>query len=125
MLPALIATDVDGTLLDGDERVTPRTRAAVRAAVDAGAQFVLATGRPPRWIAPVVDALGLAPMSVCANGAVIYDPSTDRILSARTLSPEQLAVLAEMAMRVIPGAGLAVETWSLIAASRGLWTMTS
>ncbi|MDT5324010.1 MAG: hypothetical protein QOF25_1162 [Mycobacterium sp.] len=109
MLPALIATDVDGTLLDGDERVTPRTRAAVRAAVDAGAQFVLATGRPPRWIAPVVDALGLAPMSVCANGAVIYDPSTDRILSARTLSPEQLAVLAEMAMRVIPGAGLAVE----------------
>jgi Cof subfamily protein (haloacid dehalogenase superfamily) len=109
MLPSMIATDVDGTLLDADERVTPRTRAVVRAAVDAGAQFVLATGRPPRWIAPIVDALGLAPMSVCANGAVIYDPSTDRILSARTLSPEQLAVLAEMALRVIPGAGLAVE----------------
>jgi Cof subfamily protein (haloacid dehalogenase superfamily) len=109
MLPAMIATDVDGTLLDADERVTPRTRAVVRAAVDAGAQFVLATGRPPRWISPIVDALGLAPMSVCANGAVIYDPSTDRIVSARTLSPEQLAVLAEMAVRVIPGAGLAVE----------------
>jgi Cof subfamily protein (haloacid dehalogenase superfamily) len=109
MLPLMIATDVDGTLLDEGERVTPRTRAVVRAAVDAGAQFVLATGRPPRWIAPIVDALGLAPMSVCANGAVIYDPSTDRILSARTLSAQQLAVLAEMALRVIPGAGLAVE----------------
>jgi Cof subfamily protein (haloacid dehalogenase superfamily) len=109
MLPLMIATDVDGTLLDGDERVTPRTRAVVRAAVDAGAQFVLATGRPPRWIGPIVDALGLAPMSVCANGAVIYDPATDRIISARTLSAEQLAVLAEMALRVIPGAGLAVE----------------
>ncbi len=70
---------------------------------------MLATGRPPRWVAPVVDALGLAPMAVCANGAVIYDPSTDRILSARTLSPELLAELAEMALRVIPGAGLAVE----------------
>jgi Cof subfamily protein (haloacid dehalogenase superfamily) len=109
MLPTMIATDVDGTLLDADERVTPRTRAVVRAAVDAGVRFVLATGRPPRWIAPIVDALGIAPMSVCANGAVIYDPSTDRILSARTLSPEQLATLAEMALRVIPGAGLAVE----------------
>jgi Cof subfamily protein (haloacid dehalogenase superfamily) len=109
MLPLMIATDVDGTLLNGEERVTPRTRAVVRAAVDAGAQFVLATGRPPRWIGPIVDALGLAPMSVCANGAVIYDPSTDRILSARTLSAEQLAVLAEIALRVIPGAGLAVE----------------
>ena len=49
-LPALIACDVDGTLFDDDERITPRTRDAVRAAVDAGAQFVLATGRPPRWI---------------------------------------------------------------------------
>ncbi|WP_344126005.1 HAD hydrolase family protein, partial [Mycolicibacterium murale] len=29
--PALIATDVDGTLLDDHERVSPRTRAAVRA----------------------------------------------------------------------------------------------
>jgi Cof subfamily protein (haloacid dehalogenase superfamily) len=109
VLPSLIASDVDGTLLDDLERVTPRTRAAVRAAVDAGVQFVLATGRPPRWIAPVVDALGIAPMAVCANGAVIYDSATDRILSARTLSPELLAELAEVATRVIPGAGLAVE----------------
>jgi Cof subfamily protein (haloacid dehalogenase superfamily) len=109
VLPLLIASDVDGTLLDEHERVTPRTRAAVRAAVDSGVQFVLATGRPPRWIAPVVDALGLTPMAVCANGAVIYDSATDRILSARTLSPEVLAELAEVATRVIPGAGLAVE----------------
>ncbi|MGU3654229.1 HAD family hydrolase [Mycolicibacterium sp. A43C] len=109
MLPALIATDVDGTLLDQHERVTPRTAAAVRAAVDAGVRFVLATGRPPRWIPPVVEQLGFAPMSVCANGSVIYDPATDRILSARTLSVEALARLADIAARVIPGAGLAVE----------------
>lgn len=109
MLPALIATDVDGTLLDQHERVTPRTAAAVRAAVDAGVQFVLATGRPPRWIPPVVEQLGFAPIAVCANGAVIYDPATDRIVSARTLSVEALARLADIAARVIPGAGLAVE----------------
>ncbi|MGW4099208.1 MULTISPECIES: HAD family hydrolase [unclassified Mycobacterium] len=107
--PGLIATDVDGTLLDEDEKVTPRTRAAVQAAVEAGATFVLATGRPPRWVAPVVDGLGLAPMAVCANGAVIYDPATDRIVSARTLSSDVLGELAEIATRVIPGAGLAVE----------------
>jgi Cof subfamily protein (haloacid dehalogenase superfamily) len=108
-LPALIASDVDGTLLDDDENISPRTRSAIRAAVDAGTRFVLATGRPPRWVHPVVDALGFAPMAVCANGAVIYDPATDRILSARTLSSDQLGELAEIATRVIPGAGLAVE----------------
>jgi Cof subfamily protein (haloacid dehalogenase superfamily) len=107
--PDLIASDVDGTLLDDDEKITARTREAVQAAVDGGAQFVLATGRPPRWVRPVVDALGFAPMAVCANGAVIYDPSTDRIVSSRTLSADMLGELAEIATRVIPGAGLAVE----------------
>ncbi len=109
MTPDLIASDVDGTLLDDDEKITARTREAVQATVDAGAQFVLATGRPPRWVKPVVDALGFAPMAVCANGAVIYDPSTDRIVSARTLSADMLGELAEIATRVIPGSGLAVE----------------
>ncbi|WP_431238344.1 HAD family hydrolase [Mycolicibacterium aichiense] len=109
MLPAMIATDVDGTLLDEDEHVTARTRSAVRAAVAAGVTFVLATGRPPRWVPPVVEELGFAPMAVCANGAVIYDPDQDRIISARTLSVEVLTELADIATRVIPGVGLAVE----------------
>jgi Cof subfamily protein (haloacid dehalogenase superfamily) len=108
-LPALIACDVDGTLVADDEKITPRTRNAVRLAVDAGVQFVLATGRPPRWVRPVVDQLGFAPMAVCANGAVIYNPATDQVVSARTLSVELLGQLAELATRVIPGAGLAVE----------------
>ncbi|HET7074772.1 MAG TPA: HAD family hydrolase [Mycobacterium sp.] len=108
-LPALIACDVDGTLFDESESITPRTRAAVRAAVAAGAQFVVATGRPPRWIRPVVEALGFAPTAVCANGAVIYDPANDRVVSVRTLGVDTLAELAELASRVIPGAGLAVE----------------
>jgi Cof subfamily protein (haloacid dehalogenase superfamily) len=107
--PALIACDVDGTLFDENETITPRTRDAVRAAVAAGAKFVVATGRPPRWIRPIVDELGFAPMAVCANGAVIYDPASDRVVSARTLPVDALAELAELAVRAIPGAGLAVE----------------
>lgn len=109
MLPALIATDVDGTLLDPGERITDRTREAVAAAVAAGVTFVLATGRPPRWIPPVVDALGFAPIAVCANGAVVYDSAADRVIWAQTLPVDHLAELAEIAARVVPGAGLAAE----------------
>jgi Cof subfamily protein (haloacid dehalogenase superfamily) len=109
ILPALIACDVDGTLFDENETITPRTRDVVRAAVAAGAHFVVATGRPPRWIRPVVEALGFAPMAVCANGAVIYDPASDQVVSARTLAIDTLGELAEIATRAIPGAGLAVE----------------
>ena len=56
--PALIASDVDGTLLDDTENITARTRAAVHAAVDSGTRFVLATGRPPRWIAHAIQRVG-------------------------------------------------------------------
>jgi Cof subfamily protein (haloacid dehalogenase superfamily) len=107
--PALIACDVDGTLFDENETITPRTRNAVRAAVAAGAHFIVATGRPPRWVRPVVEALGFAPMAVCANGAVVYDAATDQVVSARTLAVDTLGELAEIAIRAIPGAGLAVE----------------
>lgn len=109
MLPAMIASDVDGTLLNHEDRITTRTREAVQAAVAGGAVFVLATGRPPRWIPPVVEELGFAPMAVCANGAVVYDAASDRVVSAQTLSVDLLAELAEIAARAVPGAGLAAE----------------
>lgn len=48
-------------------------------------------------------------MAVCANGAVIYDTAADRIVSARTLTVDDLGELAQIVARVLPGAGLAVE----------------
>ena len=107
--PQLVASDVDGTLLDAHEQVTPRTRAAIDALRGGGVPFVLVTGRPPRWIAPVVDQLGFAPLSVCANGAVLYDPATDEVLSAELLAVELLGQVAEVAERLLPGCGLAAE----------------
>ncbi|WP_280508443.1 HAD family hydrolase [Nocardia flavorosea] len=107
--PKLVASDVDGTLIDPFERVTARTRDVVAALVADGVQFVLATGRPPRWIAPVVAGLGFAPLCVCGNGAVLYDPETDRVLSTTVLDVPTLAWLADLAEKVLPGCGLAAE----------------
>jgi Cof subfamily protein (haloacid dehalogenase superfamily) len=107
--PKMVATDVDGTLIDHDERVTARTKAAVDALVADGVPFVLATGRPPRWIDPVVDGLGYAPLCVCGNGAVIYDSATDRVLASRTLDVDTLGWIADLAERALPGCGLAAE----------------
>jgi Cof subfamily protein (haloacid dehalogenase superfamily) len=107
--PQLVASDVDGTLLDGTDRVSPRTRTAIEAVRARGVPFVLVTGRPPRWIAPVVDQLGFAPLAVCANGAVLYDPATDEVVSAQLLPVELLREAAEVAERLLPGCGLAAE----------------
>lgn len=107
--PKMVATDVDGTLIDHDERVTARTKAAVGALVADGVPFVLATGRPPRWIGPVVEGLGYAPLCVCGNGAVVYDSASDRVLASRTLDVATLTWLADVAEQALPGCGLAAE----------------
>ena len=107
--PLLVATDVDGTLLGDDELVSARTRAAVQALVSSGTHFVLASGRPPRWITPITEQLDIQPLAVCGNGAVVYDSANDRMLQSWTLDVETLATVAEVALRVFPGCGLAAE----------------
>lgn len=107
--PKMVASDVDGTLIDHREQVSARTKAAINALIADGVPFVLATGRPPRWIDPVVDGLGYAPLCVCGNGAVIYDSANDRVLDSRTLDVETLTWAADLAEHLLPGCGLAAE----------------
>ena len=95
--PSLIVSDLDGTLLTSAERVSPRTRAAIGRLVSSGARFIPASGRPARWMLPVIEQIGLRPVCVCANGAVVYDSATDRITYAAELAP---AVLSQVAAQV-------------------------
>ena len=110
--PLLIASDVDGTLLDGRDRVSPRLRRAIEAVTRNGAVFCLATGRPARWVSPVVTQLPFPPMCICANGAVLYDAATDRIVHHRSLASDdqhQVAELAGAALAEFGGVQVAAE----------------
>jgi len=88
--PSLIISDLDGTLLTSADRVSSRTREVIGRAVAAGARFIPASGRPARWMLPVVEQLAITPVCVCANGAVVYDAATDRITYAAELAPAVL-----------------------------------
>lgn len=105
----MVATDVDGTLLGPDDRVPARAFAAIERLVAGGVGFVLVTGRPPRWIPPVVAMLPVAPPAVCANGGALYDSAADRVVWARTFDTGVLAELAAAVADALPTAGLAVE----------------
>src|SRR3712207_3885891 len=78
--PRLVASDLDGTLVRSDGTVSDRTRAALEAVEAAGSVLVLVTGRPPRWMHPVVEATGHRGIAVCANGALVYDLHTERVV---------------------------------------------
>ncbi len=101
MIPRLIASDIDGTFLDPNHRVTQRTRDVVARAVESGTHFALATGRPFRWIAPVLEQIPVRPLCVTSNGAVIYDSAADRVVLAHELQPETLTTIVETAQSVM------------------------
>ncbi|GAA0374428.1 Cof-type HAD-IIB family hydrolase [Bacillus horti] len=72
----LIALDVDGTLLNDEHQVMPKTAEMIQKAQQSGVRVVLATGRGPRSCTHLVEALALKGPIIAHNGAVIYDPHT-------------------------------------------------
>jgi len=94
--PKLVATDLDGTLLDSAGEVSPRTRAALNACWDAGIPIVGVTGRGPRLLDSVHVALDGRGIAVLAQGGYVVDLERDEVLRTVGLPREQ-------AMRVIEG----------------------
>jgi Cof subfamily protein (haloacid dehalogenase superfamily) len=72
----LLALDVDGTLLDPDGTLRPRTAAAVARAARAGIRPVLCTGRRYRRARTITEQLGLDAPIVCNSGAIVKDPAS-------------------------------------------------
>lgn len=107
--PGLVASDVDGTLLGADDHPGARLLAVLGRMRSAGVPLVLATGRPPRWVLPVCDAIGERGLCVTANGAVLWDGASDRVLEAVELGTDVLAEVIDRLRVALPGAGLAVE----------------
>ncbi|MEU1301104.1 HAD family hydrolase [Streptomyces shenzhenensis] len=90
---ALVATDLDGTLLRDDGSISQRTRDALTAATAAGAAHIVVTGRAVPWTRHVLDDLGYQGLAVCGQGAQVYDAGEHRLLTSVTLD-RQLAGVA-------------------------------
>jgi Cof subfamily protein (haloacid dehalogenase superfamily) len=72
----LIVMDLDGTLLDNHSKVTPRTRAVLARAVDAGVAISVATGRSYALARYFTDGLPLTGPQITYNGAVVVYSET-------------------------------------------------
>ena len=107
--PKLVATDLDGTLLDATGEVTPRTRAALTACWDAGIPVVGVTGRGPRLLDSVRVALAGRGIAVLAQGGYVVDLERDEVLRTVALPREQAKRVVEAIEAVAGEVILAVE----------------
>lgn len=95
----LIAIDVDLTLIGGDLKIAERTKAAIRAAVEAGCAVTLASGRMFRATLPFAEELGLDAPLVAYNGALIKTVKTREIISHRPVPLEHAREVIAYARR--------------------------
>lgn len=105
----LVATDLDGTLLQPDGTVSERTAAAARAACQAGIYVVPFTGRPPRSTWDIAKQAGLGPLGVCSNGAAIVEIATMEVLEVSTIAAEVACGLVKTLRESLPGCIFAAE----------------
>ncbi|MGL4250751.1 MAG: Cof-type HAD-IIB family hydrolase [Aeromonas sp.] len=88
-----IALDMDGTLLNREHRISSVTRAALAQARAQGIKVLLVTGRHFMTARPFHHELALDTPIICSNGAYLYDPVHDRILSGNPLAVAPLTEL--------------------------------
>ncbi|MFA7672485.1 MAG: Cof-type HAD-IIB family hydrolase [Clostridia bacterium] len=84
----LIATDLDGTLLNDEGQIPKNTYGAVAYANSLGIRFVLCTGRPIQGVMKLYDDLKLDSPIVTNNGAMVYLNKNGPLILNQTMSIE-------------------------------------
>ncbi|MDN3242683.1 HAD family hydrolase [Glycomyces tritici] len=109
-LPKLIASDLDGTLLDPQGRLSERNQKALQAAREHGILTLAVTARPPRAVYRVPELAGVLDGALCCTGAIWYDTETR---TADLRHPIPLPTARDLHDRLrdaLPGALFGVET---------------
>ena len=100
----LVVSDVDGTLVDKQKRLTPATADAVRRLEAAGAGFTIISARPRSGMMPIADTLGIDRPMAAFNGGIVF--TRDGTVSEHhTINPEVARGMIALAK------GKAVDLW--------------
>ncbi len=121
-MAALIASDLDGTLLRSDGTVDQRTRRAIAGVEAAGGTLVLCTARPTRWMRELAEATGHHGVAICANGGVVWDLHSESVLEAFPFEPKIAGEVVARLQAAIPGGAWAVERTSGFAREPDYWS---
>ena len=83
----MVIADVDGTLVTQEKVLTKRATEAVLRLHDAGIQFSVTSGRPPRGMAMLIDPLKLTQPLAAFNGGVLIKPDLKTVVDQKFLPP--------------------------------------
>lgn len=103
----ILMTDLDGTLLTDDKKITEKDMNAINRFRSGGGIFTLATGRGYSMAKPVAERIGLDVPAVIFNGSAVYDFKEDKFLWHSSVKPSSREIVKEL-IRKFPDIGIEV-----------------
>jgi Cof subfamily protein (haloacid dehalogenase superfamily) len=96
----ILATDLDGTLLTPEKKVTDMSKEVIEKLVDKGTKVVISTGRiyPAAWY--YHRELNLRTPIIACNGAFVIDPIEDKVIFEQTIDMGIAQEIFESAMEL-------------------------
>ncbi|WP_168801358.1 HAD-IIB family hydrolase [Glycomyces buryatensis] len=116
---SVIATDLDGTLLNEHRLLSERNRKALLAARARGFKVVAVTARTPRGLTAVPGLAEAVDAAICNNGALFYEPASGAVELRHTIPVPTVRELHERLTHVLPDAAFAIETGSALIGPHG------
>jgi Cof subfamily protein (haloacid dehalogenase superfamily) len=115
---ALLISDVDGTLVTTDKRLTAQSVAAVRALAKAEVAFAITSSRPPFGVRMLITSLALTTPVAAFNGGLIVEPDSLLALEGHSIPAD----VARRAIAFFERKGVAIwfdtdEDWLVLDAS--------
>jgi Cof subfamily protein (haloacid dehalogenase superfamily) len=111
--PRLVATDLDGTLLDDEGLLSARTEDVLRRVQEQGVRVVIVTARPLRWMDELWASVGGSRgIGIVSNGAITYDVSAREVLHHVGIPAADGLPIAEAIREAAPGTAFALECLS-------------
>ena len=93
----LVASDLDGTLLNKNKEITPRLFDTLKKLDELGIYFVPSTGRPFGTVPQAIKELPFLKYVITSNGATIYDATEKKNIIENYLTPEAVDAVIEIA----------------------------
>lgn len=106
----LVATDLDGTLLDDEGCLSLRTLDVLTRVQERGVRVVIVTARPLRWMEELWAQVGGGRgVGIVSNGAITYDIGSREILDCAGIPASVGLPMTEAIREAAPGSAVALE----------------
>ena len=95
----LIASDLDGTIIDAHGQCSPKVAAAIKRIRRLGIRFAIVSGRPVSSVLPLINEWGLADCCdyiVGSNGGEVLETATGKTALAYTLTPALICEILDL-----------------------------